>query len=87
MSEVVSVDIGGTHARFAIAELMGGRVASLGQICTLETAKHASFEAAWEAFDAQRGRPLPRAAAIAVAAPVGGEVLKLTNNPEALRSE
>ena len=28
--EVVSVDIGGTHARFAIAELDKGRVVTLG---------------------------------------------------------
>ncbi len=32
MSEtVVAVDIGGTHARFAIAEVAGGRVVSLGE--------------------------------------------------------
>ena len=81
MSEVVAVDIGGTHARFALAEVAEGRVSSLGEACTLKTAEHASLQTAWEDFGRQLGRPLPRAAAIAVAGPVQGEVLKLTNNP------
>jgi glucokinase len=81
VSEVVAVDIGGTHARFALAEVAEGRVSSLGEACTLKTAEHASLQTAWEDFGRQLGRPLPRAAAIAVAGPVQGEVLKLTNNP------
>jgi glucokinase len=81
VSEVVAVDIGGTHARFALAEVADGRVSSLGEACTLKTAEHASLQTAWEDFGRQLGRPLPRAAAIAVAGPVQGEVLKLTNNP------
>lgn len=81
MTEIVAVDIGGTHARFAIAELQDGRVASLGEACTLKTAEHASLQTAWEAFAGQLGRRLPDAAAIAVAGPIQGEVLKLTNNP------
>ena len=38
---VVSVDIGGTHARFALAEVEGGRVVSLGDAVTMPTAEHA----------------------------------------------
>ena len=83
--EVVAVDIGGTHARFAIAEVAEGRVASLGEAVTLKTADYASVQSAWQAFGAQAGRPLPRNAAIAVASPVGGEVIKLTNNPWIIR--
>jgi glucokinase len=79
--ELVAADIGGTHARFAIAEVNDGRVVSLGDASTFKTAEHASLETAWEAFARQAGRPLPEAAAIAVAAPVQGEVLQLTNNP------
>jgi glucokinase len=79
------VDIGGTHSRFAIAEVGRGKVLSLGKECTLKTAEHASLETAWEAFARQAGRPLPNAAAIAVAAPVQGDVLKLTNNPWLIR--
>lgn len=85
MIEAVAVDIGGTHARFAIAELDGGRVTSLGAVCTLKTADHASLETAWHTYAATLGRPLPPAAAIAVAGPVQGKVLKLTNNPWAIQ--
>jgi glucokinase len=83
--EIVAADIGGTHARFAIAEIAGGQVVRLGPECTLQTAEHASLQTAWEAFGAKVRRPLPAAAGIAVAGPVQGEVLKLTNNPWVIR--
>ena len=83
--EIVAADIGGTHARFAIAEVEGGRVVSIAQETVLKTAEHASLQTACEAFGAALGRPLPRAAGIAVAGPVAGEVLKLTNNPWIIR--
>lgn len=85
MTQVVAVDIGGTHARFAIAEVAAGRVVSLGEPVTLKTAEHASLQTAWQAFGEQHGTPLPRAAAIAVASPIGGEIIKLTNNPWIIR--
>jgi glucokinase len=85
VTEVVAVDIGGTHARFTIAEIENGRVVSLDEDCTLKTADHSSLEAAWEEFGSRLGRPLPPAAGIAVAGPVQGEVLKLTNNPWVIR--
>lgn len=85
MTEVVAVDIGGTHARFALAEVVQGRVVGLGREAVLRTAEHASLQTAWEAFAAEIGRPLPRAAGIAVACPVQGEVLQLTNNPWIIR--
>ncbi len=85
MTEVVAVDIGGTHARFAIAEVADGRVRSLGEPVTLKTTEHASFQTAWEAFADFRGAPLPRAAAIAIACPIRGDVLQLTNNPWIIR--
>jgi glucokinase len=81
MTEIVAVDIGGTHARFALAEVAGGRVLGLGEVCILKTADHAGLETAWETFGAAAGRRLPDAAAIAVAGSVQDEVLKLTNNP------
>jgi len=83
--EVVAADIGGTHVRFAIAEVAGGRVVSLGATATQKTADHASLQTAWQAFAASLDRPLPRAAAIAVASPVGGDLIKLTNNPWIIR--
>jgi len=85
MSEIVAVDIGGTHARFAIATITSGRVVGLAHEVVLKTAEHASLQTAWEAFASRVGRPLPRAAGIAVACPVGGAVLQLTNNPWVIR--
>jgi glucokinase len=85
VSQVVAVDIGGTHARFAVAEVAGGKVLDLGEATTLKTAEHASFQTAWEDFAQIRGGTLPRAASIAVAGPVDSDVIKLTNNPWIIR--
>lgn len=73
-------DIGGTHARFAIAELDGTRVAALGQAITLQTADHGGIEQAWSTVQTQLG-PLPAAASIAIAGPVLGGRVKMTNGP------
>ncbi|HMO77362.1 MAG TPA: glucokinase [Sphingopyxis sp.] len=86
MSErIVTVDIGGTHARFAIAEVAGGRCVTLGEPVTLHTADHASFQTAWEDFARREGGTLPRAVAIAIAGPTRGEVIRFTNNPWIIR--
>jgi glucokinase len=89
VTDIVSVDIGGTHARFALAKVAHGRVLELGDAVTLKTAEHASFQTAWEEFGRIQGlgqsTPLPKAAAIAIAAPVKGDVIKLTNNPWIIR--
>ncbi len=85
MTQIVSVDIGGTHARFALAEVEGGHVRELNEAVTLKTSEHASFQTAWEEFGRICGITLPNAAAIAIAAPVNGEVIKLTNNPWIIR--
>ena len=86
MSEqIVTVDIGGTHARFAIAEVEGGRVLSLGEETTLHTKDHASFQTAWQDFERQQGGALPHAVAIAIAGPTRGEIIRFTNNPWIIR--
>jgi glucokinase len=85
VTRIVSVDIGGTHARFALAEVADGRVQSISAPVTLKTAEYASFQTAWEGFAATLDSPLPRAAAIAIACPVAGDVLQLTNNPWIIR--
>lgn len=79
--ELVTVDIGGTHARFTIATIGDDGAITLGEPATLKTNEHASFETAWEHFAEISGRPLPRALALAVAGPVGGELIRFTNNP------
>ena len=85
MRTIVSADIGGTHARFALAEIGEGQVVSLGEPVTLRTADHASFQLAWQEFGHRAGIDLPNEVAIAFAGPVEGDVLKLTNNPWMIR--
>src|ERR1700761_7939904 len=83
--KIVTADIGGTHARFALADIDGdGRIA-LPTVVTQKTAHHASLNTAWQAFASAAGRALPRRAAIAVACPVDADVLQLTNNPWMIR--
>ena len=85
MRTIAASDIGGTHARFALAEIDGGRVVSLDEPVKLNTADHSSFQLAWQEFGRRKGIDLPVELAIAFAGPVGGEVLKLTNNPWVIR--
>lgn len=81
MQEVVAIDIGGTHARFAVAKIADGRVTELAPEVTLRTADHASLALAWRAFAQTQKNPLPRQAGIAIACPIQGNILKMTNNP------
>jgi glucokinase len=90
MREVVVVDIGGTHARFAIASFGADGAITLDEPETLKTADHASFQTAWEAFRDRKGGTLPPAVSIAVAGPVGSPgkpnpVIRFTNNPWIIR--
>lgn len=79
--ELVAADIGGTHARFALAEIEDGRVLQLGEALKLKTADHDGLVEAWQAFAHHLGRPLPRAVALAFAYPVENDLPKLTNMP------
>jgi glucokinase len=83
--QIVAADIGGTNARFAIAEVSAGKVVYLGEAVTFKTADYTSFETAWQAFAAGLDEQVPRAAGIAIAAPVHNEVIKLTNSPWVIR--
>jgi glucokinase len=82
---IAVADVGGTHARFALAEVERGKVVRLGEPLTLKTADYASFQTATEAFAEHIGRSLPHEMSMAFAGHVGGEVLKLTNNPWVIR--
>jgi glucokinase len=81
ISELVVADIGGTHARFAIAQIEDGCVLELGEPLTLKTGEHAGLIEAWQAFARHAGRPLPSAAALAFAYPVENDLPQLTNMP------
>ncbi|MFL6735512.1 MAG: glucokinase [Sphingomonas sp.] len=83
--QIAVADVGGTHARFALADIESGRVVALGEPVTLKTSDHGSFQLAWQEFGRHAGTDLPNELAIAFAGPVGGEVLKLTNNPWVIR--
>src|SRR4028118_2133991 len=65
MTTIATCDIGGTHARFALAQVSGGTVAELAEPVTLKTNDHASFELAWEEVGrrpaAERARAVVRA--------------------------
>jgi glucokinase len=80
---LLAADIGGTHARFAIASRNADGI-QLEAIEKLKVEDFASLDSALERYRALAG-PLPARAAVAVAGPVEGELLKLTNNPWVLR--
>ena len=82
---VAVADIGGTHARFAIAEMEGTVVRSLDRMMKLRAADHPSLQTAWEHSRRECGRDLPTDGAFAVAGPVGGDVLYFTNSSWMLR--
>ncbi|NUS99908.1 MAG: glucokinase, partial [Sphingomonas sp.] len=85
MRKIATADVGGTHARFALASIDGGHVVDLADPVTVKTGEFASFQHAWQEFGRQIDQPLPKELAIAFAGPVGGDVLKLTNNPWVIR--
>lgn len=82
---LVAVDLGGTHARFAIAELHDDRRPTLGTVRKYHTAGHAGLADAWAAFARDAGGALPTAASIAIAGPVEGELIRFTNNGWVIR--
>lgn len=81
MTVIAAIDLGGTHARFALATVDAGRVTHLGEAVTLKASHYASFLDAWAAFTATLTGPPPRAASLGVAATVRGDVIRFTNNP------
>lgn len=78
--EIVAADIGGTHARFALAELRPGERPRIGDVRKYRTREHDGLASAWAAFARDHGGALPGAAALAVAAPIEGEVLTFMNS-------
>ena len=78
--KIVAADIGGTHARFALAEIEPGERPRLGAMKRYRTREHTGLAAAWERFAHEIGEELPRDAAIAVAAPIEGDVLRFMNS-------
>ncbi|WP_439648895.1 glucokinase [Erythrobacter ani] len=82
---IVAIDIGGTHARFAIASIEPGGAITLDETVTLQTEDHASFETAWEHYRERMGGSLPNGVAMAVAGPIDADIIRFTNNPWIIR--
>ena len=78
--KIVAADIGGTHARFTLAELRAGERPVIGAMGRYRTREHEGLAAAWRAFARDSGGSLPNAAAIGVAAAIDGEVLRFVNS-------
>jgi glucokinase len=68
-----------------VAEVEGRRVRRLGAPVTLMARDYASLASAWESFAASLSEPTPKSAVFAVACPIIGETLQLTNNPWVIR--
>ncbi len=79
-TDLVALDIGGTHARFALASIAADGAITLGEPETLKTSDFASLKSAWEEFERRSPGKVPKAAAIAIAGPVTGETVRMTNN-------
>jgi glucokinase len=78
--KIVAGDIGGTHARFALAEIAPGAPPVLGPMHKYRTREYSGIAAAWAAFGRDIGGSLPAAAAIGIAAPIEGETLRFVNS-------
>lgn len=77
-------DIGGTHARFALVEV---GTATPVHARTLKTGDFATLVDAVEHYMERIPGPRPLAACMAVACPVGGDAVSMTNNSWAFSSE
>lgn len=77
---LVTIDVGGTNARFALAEISGGKVVHVSEPTTFATGSVSGLAAAWRRFADAHADPLPRAAAIAVAGHVDAEEIPFTNS-------
>ncbi|MCK9542873.1 MAG: glucokinase [Novosphingobium sp.] len=84
-NELVALDIGGTYARFALAHVAPGGAIALGEPVTLRTGDFPGLAEAWAEFSRLLEHPPPRDAAIAIAAPVTGDVVPMTNGHWVMR--
>lgn len=78
--QITCADIGGTHARFAIATIGEDGEIALGEVSTFATQDHPDFESAWEGFRECCGGTLPDGLAMAIAGSVTEDTISFTNN-------
>ncbi len=77
---IVAADIGGTNARFALADLGPGRRPEIGKVHLYPTRDHPDLQHAWAAFAAAIGDRLPDTASIAVASAIDDEPIRFPNS-------
>jgi glucokinase len=70
-------DVGGTNARFAWRE---SAAATITDVAILACRDHPRLQDAARAYLLQHAKPAPRCAAIAIATPIAGDAVKMTNN-------
>ena len=80
VTRIVVADIGGTHARFAQADVGEGHVHALHQEVTLTVADYPDLASAWRAYAATTGGAMPDRASFSIAGPVQMGAFKCTNN-------
>lgn len=85
IKRLVTIDVGGTNARFALAEVADGKVVSVAEPTTFATGSVAGLAVAWDRFADAHPEGLPRAAAIAVAGPVAADEIRFTNSHWVIR--
>lgn len=83
--ELLVADIGGTHARFAIAQISADTAPVLHDVQKLSVTDFANLPAAVLSYRERIHRDLPDRAVFAIAAPVRGEEVRFTNNDWRIR--
>ena len=78
--QITCADIGGTHARFAIATIGRSGDIALGEVSIFATQDNADFEDAWQQFRKRCGGTLPDGLALGIAGSVTGNIVSFTNN-------
>lgn len=83
--DIIVSDVGGTHARFAVAELEKGQAPIIRHEMKVAAVEHATFEAAYRAYIGQLPIAAPKKAVLAIATAITGDEVKLTNSPWSFR--
>jgi glucokinase len=82
VDQALVADIGGTHARFALADVSGlAPHVNADTIVKLKAADHATIEAAIVNYLAQQNVQTPKRVSLAVATAVSSDDIRFTNSP------
>ncbi|MGB7408263.1 MAG: glucokinase [Pontixanthobacter sp.] len=80
VTQIVAIDIGGTHARFCLAHIGDDGSIELDEPVTLPTEAYEGVESALAEFAKRSVGPLPENLSFAVAGRADGDVIRFTNN-------